>query len=206
MIDCPNGDVRDVLPEYANDTLDSARRLEVERHVISCAACREELELLHDLRATIRHAPAVDVGAIAAAIPPYRAPAPRAWTRDWRAAAAVAAIAIGGASIALLRDDRPATPAGPLTVAVQPTPARDSIPESGGPGSSAVPAARPSAPSPPRSSPPVSRELAMAGGTIGELSDSELSALVDAVESLDAVPSAEVDGAEPVSLGAQEES
>ena len=51
----------------------------------------------------------------------------------------------------------------------------------------------------------VDRELAMAGGTITDLSDGELSALVDGIESLDAVPSTEVEGEEPMSLGRQED-
>jgi hypothetical protein len=44
----------------------------------------------------------------------------------------------------------------------------------------------------------------MAGGTITDLNDRELSALVESLESLDAVPAAEVEGAEPVSIGAPE--
>jgi hypothetical protein len=47
-------------------------------------------------------------------------------------------------------------------------------------------------------------ELAMAAGAIGELSDRELSALVEGIESLDGLPSTEVEGAEPVSVGARE--
>ena len=54
MIDCPNGDVRDALPEYLNDRLDPARRAEVESHLLRCDACRAELSLLRDLRATMR--------------------------------------------------------------------------------------------------------------------------------------------------------
>ncbi|HEU4720905.1 MAG TPA: hypothetical protein VFS59_06040, partial [Gemmatimonadaceae bacterium] len=64
-------------------------------------------------------------------------------------------------------------------------------------------AAPSAAPSTPAAQP---RELAMAGGTIGELSDGELSALVEGIESLDALPSADVDDAEPASVGSPEES
>ena len=45
----------------------------------------------------------------------------------------------------------------------------------------------------------------MAGGAIGELSDGELSALVEGIESLEALPSAEVESAEPLAAGVQEE-
>ena len=33
MIDCPNGGVRDALPDYLNDRLDAARRRQVESHL-----------------------------------------------------------------------------------------------------------------------------------------------------------------------------
>ena len=177
MIDCTNGDVRDVLPDYVNDRLGAHPRAEVERHLESCALCRDEVTLLRDLRVTIRRAPAVDVDAIAAAIPPYRAPVRRGWTAGWRAAAAIAAITVGGTSIALLRDEAPTD--------------RVVVP-------------RPVAQAPGPSAPPASRELVMAGGSISDLSDGELSALVDDLESLDALPLTEVYGTQPLPLSAQE--
>jgi hypothetical protein len=48
------------------------------------------------------------------------------------------------------------------------------------------------------------RELAIAGGAIADLSDRELSALVEGIESLDGLPSAEVETPEPVWMSAQE--
>jgi anti-sigma factor RsiW len=68
MSDCPNGDVRDLLPDYLHDRLTLADRRAVDVHLAACAACRDELALLRDLRGTMRRAPAVDVDAIAAAI------------------------------------------------------------------------------------------------------------------------------------------
>ena len=102
MIDCPNGDVRDLLPDYLHDRLESSARMSVERHLAGCAACRDELALLRDLRGTLQRAPRIDVAAVAAAIPAYRPAARKGWTTGWRVAAAVAAIVVGGASIALL--------------------------------------------------------------------------------------------------------
>ena len=205
MIDCPNGDVRDALPEYLDDRLDAARRRDVESHLAGCDACREELELLRALRVTMRRGVAVDTAAIAAAIPPYRAPARRGWATGWRVAAAVVALAAGGTSVALLRARTPAV-RDDVSQYVQttPTPPRDSTPtiEPAPPpsasGSTAHPAVREPLPA------PADRELAMAGGTISDLSDRELSALVESLESLDAVPVAEVEGAEPVSIGSPE--
>ena len=102
MIDCPNGDVRDLLPDYLHDRLESSARMSVERHLAECAACRDELALLRDLRGTLQRAPRIDVAAVAAAIPAYRVPARKSWASGWRAAAAITAIAVGGTSIALL--------------------------------------------------------------------------------------------------------
>jgi hypothetical protein len=206
MIDCPNGDVRDVLPDYVNDGLDAHARAEVERHLETCAACRDEVALLRGLRATLRRAPAVDVGAISAAIPPYRAPVSRGWSAGWRTAAAIAAIAVGGTSIALLRDDAPTDrdlPAARVARASAPS-VPDSTPAAPVPSVAQVPVRGPSTDSVP--APARARELALAGAAIGDLSDGELSALMDDLESLDALPSAEVEGPQPLTLSAQEES
>jgi anti-sigma factor RsiW len=204
MIDCPNGDVRDALPEYLNDRLDAVRRREVESHLAGCDACRDELSLLQALRGAMR-GPAVDTAAIAAAIAPYRAPARRGWGMAWRVAAAVVALAAGGTSLLLMRARTPAmredvgayveaAPTPPLTTTSPITPAplsRESAPAPHAEARESLPT-------------PATRELAMAGGSISDLSDRELSALVENLESLDAVPAAEVDGAEPVSIGSPE--
>ena len=142
----------------------------------------------------MRRAPAVDVKAIAAAIPPYRAPARRDWTPGWRVAAAVVAIAAGGTSIVLLRTSTPVVrqDVTPYVQAV-PTPHRE-------PATVAAPQpTRPWGVAPaspvPRTQPAavVTRELAIEGGSIGDLSDGELSALVEGIESLDGLPSTEVE-------------
>lgn len=205
MTDCPNGGVRDALPDYLHDRLEPARRAEVESHLASCDACRAELSLLHDLRATMRRGPVVDVAAIAAAIPPHRPRTARARVTGWRAAAAVVAIAVGGTSIALLRSRVPVAPAD-----VAPYVRAESVASRGAPTIAAAPsrpesaAAVRAAPARPPEHAVTNGELAMASGAIGELSDGELSALVDGIESLDALPSTEVEAAEPLSIGAQE--
>ena len=206
MIDCPNGDVRDALPDYLHDRLDTARRREVESHLAGCEACREELSLLRALRVTMRRAPAVDVNAIASGIPPYRAPAARGWATSWRAAAAIVAIAVGGASIALLRGSSPAERED-VTAYVQSA----SAPNRGAATTiaAAPPAVTPAPPRPAPSNPPsataANRELAIEAGAITDLSDRELSALVEGIESLDAVPSTEVEADQPMPLGRQED-
>jgi anti-sigma factor RsiW len=204
MTDCPNGDVRDALPDYLNDRLDAARRREVESHLTGCATCREELSLLRALRATVRRAPAVDADAIAASIPAYRAPARRRWATSGRIAAAIVAIAVGGTSIVLLRDRPAAGPVEPSRpIAVAPEPSPDSTPLVAT-TSAEVPVAERVTSQPTAGGATAARELAIAGGSIADLSDRELSALVEGIESLDGLPSAEVEAPEPVSIPAQE--
>jgi anti-sigma factor RsiW len=204
MTDCLNGDVRDALPDYLNDRLDAERRRAVEAHLSECAACREELSLLRGLRATMHRAPDVDVARISAAIAPYRVPARRGPATNWRVAAAIAALAVGGTSVALLRGRAPVSRSAAVAVTVAPAPNGDSSPV-------VPPAAAPQARAGERPTPggtsvasTSARELAIAGGSIGDLSDGELSALVEGIESLDGVPSAEVETPAPVSMSAQE--
>jgi anti-sigma factor RsiW len=165
MTDCPNGDIRDLLPDLLHGRLGAAERAEVEAHLRECADCREELELLRSMRGALRRVAAVDVDSIVANIPPYRAPARRVSARSWggwRIAAAVTLLAVGGTSVVVARngDQAPASVAG-----VAPT---------------------------------ATRELALSGGTIGELDDSELSALIDDIEFLNAVTPTDVDNAAAV--------
>ena len=162
MTDCPNGDIRDLLPDLLHGRLGAAERAEVESHLRECADCRDELQLLRTMRSALRSAPAVDVGAIVATIPPYRAPAQpgrvHTWS-GWRIAAAVTLLAAGGTSVVVARNGDH----GRVTVATSPAPA--------------------------------ARELALAGGTIGELDDSELSALIDDIGTLNAMTPSDVDNA-----------
>jgi hypothetical protein len=125
----------------------------------------------------------------------------------WRAAAAIVALAAGGTSIALLRDagDRPAS-AVPVTVADVPaaTPP-DSVSIASTPASPArsTPESTRSVFQPTAAS---SRELAIASSAIGELSDGELGSLVEQLESLDAVPSAEIEASDAAVSLVQEDS
>jgi anti-sigma factor RsiW len=157
MNDCPNGAVRDLLPDYLHDRLDANDRTEVEAHLRSCADCRTELALLAELRGALRRAPAVDVSAIAAAIPPYRRVG-RRWSANWRIAASITLLVAGGASVALIQRAAP------------PAPARSARPE-----------------------------LAVGTAVVSDLSDRELATLINQIETLDAVPSTEVDNPVAVS-------
>jgi hypothetical protein len=113
MNDCPNAEVRDLLPDLMHDRLDARTRARVVAHVDGCADCRSELELLRSLRGSLdRATPRVDVNRIVAALPTPASVRPhqrsRAWrvVSDWRIAAAVTFIVAGGTSVVVMRNVR----------------------------------------------------------------------------------------------------
>jgi anti-sigma factor RsiW len=120
MFDCANVEMRELLPELAAGTLDAATRSRVEQHVAACAECASELETLRLVRSACRTAASVDVSRIVASLPKPSAPARtriggapvRRWL-DWRIAAALTMITVGGLSVAVLRR-------GPTETRVQP--------------------------------------------------------------------------------------
>lgn len=186
MTDCPNGDVRDLLPDLLHDRLAPAVRREVESHVRDCADCQAELALLRVMRSSLGRAPAVDVAAIAAAIPPHRAPARRAWG-GWRAAAAaVVLLAAGGTSVAVVQ--RGANPDRDTAAAAVVVGSRATAPASANVATtnSVVPAA---------STAQAPRELAVASPAIGDLDDAELSALLKDIATVDVLPPVDVEPA-----------
>src|SRR3712207_3052872 len=96
MIDCPNGEIRDRLPDFVHEQLDRVTGATVAAHLASCSACTAEVALLRALRASFRETPAVDVARIVATLPrprgvPAAGPGPRPiWSRlDWRVAAVI---------------------------------------------------------------------------------------------------------------------
>jgi anti-sigma factor RsiW len=195
MTECRNGDLRDLLPDLLNGRLSPDVRQEVEAHVRACADCAAELALLGELRASMVSArvPLMDAARISAAIPAYRAPMRRSWV-GWRAAAAIMAILAGGTSLVVVqrgfvgRSDTALAVANSTTV---PAATRDSGPatELAGEPSASVVTARPGA----------SRELALASSATSDLSDLELQALLKDIDSIDAVPSVDVEVPTPLS-------
>ena len=178
MTECPDGAVRDLLPDLVNDRLRLDVRRRVDAHVRDCADCQQEVELLRAMRSALRRGPIVDVGAIASAIPAYRAQR-RAWG-GWRAAAAVVLLAVGGTSVAVLQRESGIVRDTGMSSVV-----------------SADPGAAPTTPPSPATTPPAieepSRELAIGNPAIDELDDRELSTLLAGLETLEAFPSPDED-------------
>jgi hypothetical protein len=80
MRDCPDDELRDLLPDFAADRLVEADRARVVAHVAACDACAAEVELLREARQALRQdVPDVDVGRILAALPEP----PSAVVRPW---------------------------------------------------------------------------------------------------------------------------
>ena len=211
MNDCPNGDVRDLLPDLLHDRLAPSVRAMVEAHVRDCADCQAELALLRDLRSTLRRTPSLDLTAISAGVPAYRSPARRSWV-GWRTAAAITFIAAGGSSLVVWQRDLSPQSDSASGAFVAAAPADDSLMASA-PVAPSVAANTPHSP-PPRVSVPVTasvaapvlpapavqqpvqaeaRELAMAGGSLTDLSDRELASFLREIEAFDAVPTTDVD-------------
>lgn len=189
MTDCPNGEVRDLLPDLLHDRLAPAVRREVEAHVRDCADCQAELALLRVMRTSLRRAPAVDVAAIAAAIPPYRAAARRTWG-GWRVAASIAILAAGGTSVAVLQRGAITVPDTSSVSVVAGTNAAPRAPVSVATKDSAVQTATASS---------APRELAVASSSIGDLDDAELSALLKDLATVDVLPPVDVEPATVIS-------
>jgi len=198
MFDCANVEMRELLPELAAGTLDAATRARVEKHVASCAECASELETLRLVRAAYASAPAVDVRRIVAALP-KAAPAPRIapsaqpikrWM-DWRVAAALTMITVGGLSLAVTRrwTSHSSLPdsvvsVSPQDTAGQQTPAlrtpKDTHATRADTNKRGVQAARTATASP-------RVQLAFAGG-VEDLDDASIKALLGALDELDRAP------------------
>ena len=176
--DCGNAEMRDRLPDLLHERLPATLRAEVHRHLNQCADCREELALLQRVRAASIPVQ-VDTGRIAGAIPAYRAPS--ILTRAFRSPVlriAAAIVLVAGGSM-LVQTDAPQTAQIPPATADTPVVATVTPVVT---GATAQASARP------RQTPPA--ELAI-GETFDDLSDSDLQALLKAMESLEAKTSTE---------------
>lgn len=200
MNDCPNAEIRDQLPDLLHERLDPAARAEVVMHVKGCVDCREELELLRQFHmALVQTTPRVDVSRIVAALP---APASvvrrrRTWV-DWRIAAAVTVIAIGGGSAVVLSrggrgaeidSSRVAPALVPPPVAQTPS-AKVAQTNSTESTTARQSAAATTASRPARNATTAAQGLDMTGH-IGDLSNDQLQALLGDLSKMEAVPMSE---------------
>lgn len=165
MSDCPNVEIRELLPEYLSGTLSARRREEVREHVTACDDCAQELALLQLVREAYAETPvAVNVSAIVAALPRRKSrPARRSWQGNhaFQIAAAVSFIALGGMSLAVARsffNGDPASAPINTVIAANTTAVNGDLPA-----------------------------ISFAGG-VSDLGDDDLEALLSALESIEALP------------------
>ncbi|HUF29248.1 MAG TPA: zf-HC2 domain-containing protein [Gemmatimonadaceae bacterium] len=65
MTDCPRADIRDLLPDWVNGSLEREAAGDVVEHLTTCASCSEEADLLSQLRAALSPEPVIDVRKVA---------------------------------------------------------------------------------------------------------------------------------------------
>jgi len=208
MNDCQNADIRDRLPDLLHDRLTDGERAVVRAHVDGCTECRDELELLRGVHQMLVAAtPRVNTLRILSALPklaesgvvPMIQSRPTRSTRarwaDWRIAAAITVIAVGGGSFALLSRTHavavppvvsfvvPAPPTTDTQVAVAPVtpPASDGVAQTVADDHEA--------------DLPVDEDTPEAGigGRLNNLSEQQLKALLNDIGQMKAIPVTEPD-------------
>jgi hypothetical protein len=221
MSDCPNAEIRDLLPDLLHDRLDAPTRARVLAHVDGCADCRSELELLRSLRGSIERAtPRVDLDRIVAALPKpstVQVRRRRVWS-DWRVAAAVTFLVAGGTSALVIRSVRDGARDSSVTAPIPEGPApivgtgSDSAAahRTGTPGATtSVGPSRTPRVTPPSTStaeavapsqavvPTDDQSLGLGSSRIGDLNERQLKALLTEIDQMKATPVTEP---EPVTL------
>jgi hypothetical protein len=228
MGNCAVPEMNELLPELAADRLTGAALARVSAHVAACDACAAEVELLRAARRALsRGVPTVDVSRVVAttrtrtrpvavvrAVPsqPARATYHRTSWTAWRIAA-VATLAVGGLSLAVLRGPfgaggrvgrsaepttthaaaAPMHPAGAAPrapvgapVVANPTPAPTPVPQ---PTEVASAAQTPDEGS--------ARDGLSVAGDMSELSDGDIETLLQGMDGVEAEPSSEPEESAP---------
>jgi hypothetical protein len=200
MNDCPNADVRDLLPDLAHGRLGGDARTQVERHLATCANCRAELELIRAVSRSLAAAPAVDVGRIVAALPSSYArqvrPLGVRGLGGWRRAAAIVAVTAGLVATGVWSRSRgDATGSGAGPAASSTIAASESLAAPSGPADTigSRQDARDTQPRPEkqRTATATAEAPLLAVGELGDLSVAQLNSVLASLEDIDGIPSAE---------------
>src|SRR5690349_22655830 len=125
MTDCPNGEMRDQLPDLLHGRLTDTARAVVLAHVGDCIDCQAEMELLKGLHGTLTYGLNVNVARVslavieqtrASALPrtvtSVAAPPGRRTRANWRLAAAIVVLAVGGGTVARMYSGNQIAPRG----------------------------------------------------------------------------------------------
>lgn len=175
MRDCPNGEIRDVLPEFVHGRLEAAAAARVEAHLATCDDCAAEVAALQSWRDELAAPVPVDLAAVTAGVLARTTAARAAATprgtlgsARWLRAAALVVSVGGGSWLVMQQALRPGGGPG------QPAPS--------GPVVAAVPEG-------------TTTGLGFAGG-VADLGDAELQELEAAVAALEQQPLADVETSE----------
>lgn len=169
MRECTNDEIKDLLPEFVSGQLSPELASQVTAHVETCQSCAAELAVVRAAHAAFK-APQIDIARIVRALPtPVTPLAPRIEKRSrrfmsWRVAATIATLTVGGVSVAMLDGILGGRPPHPRTPVVS---TRKPVENPGEASGLSV------------------------GGNLNDLSDTEMQTLLDKLDELDAVPSAE---------------
>ncbi len=210
MSDCIETEVRDALPDLIHGRLSDLDTATLTAHVESCADCRAEMDLLRQVRASAPLAPQMDVARIVSTIPlpmpsaadvvaslPSRPKAAPRRSFIWKTASVAALLVVGSLTFANSRHEPVAVttgkqasmtpvaaPAASPPVAVASAPSQVAVTESV--SAAPVKVARPAK----------TAGLSLTG--VQDLTDDQLQALVDGLDNVKALPSAEP---EAISIG-----
>ena len=216
MNDCMDTEVRDALPDLIHGRLSDLDKATLTAHVESCADCRAELEFLSRLRAAAPLAPRIDIERIVSALPvpmpsaadvlasvPSRAARNSRRSFIWKTAAAAALLVVGSLTFANgRRQSLPVSVINPTASAA--AVAEATIPVA--PSVASLPSERVATPRLPAAVP--GRAVATAGraglsltGGVQDLTDQQLQALVNDLDKVKGLPSAEP---EAVTIGVDE--
>lgn len=170
MFDCSNAEVRDSLPDLVNGRLDERAMATVRAHVAGCQACQAELDLIAKVRAVIIGAtPQIDTSRIIHSLGTAPTQVVSSQWLDWRIAAAITVIALGGAGL-FARGGTSQRAADSLASTIESV-SRGTLPNAsatvGGAAELSVP------------------------GDVDRLTDAQLRTLLDQVGQIDALPAAE---------------
>lgn len=176
MSECLSIEIREQLPEFLHGRLDAIARAAVESHLISCDDCRSELATLRAVReAFTRVAPMIDTATIVRALPKAR---PRRSSRHWmmRVAAVISFISVGGLSIGVAHSFLSNINSGLAVDTTPGVPSADSVMDT---DSGRAPTTSPA--------------TLTVGGEFSDLGTDQLEALIGALETVEAAPSATPD-------------
>lgn len=172
MSDCPNVEIRELLPELLNGRLDAAAEARMREHLATCVDCAVELQMLERVHALYRRAPAIDTAAIVRALPARRVR--RAPSFGLLRMAAAIVLLLGGALVMRAVVDGPGAAGDSTQIVALDTPL------------SIAPESAPSVTRPPR-------VLAMSLSELDDLDAEELETLLGALDRIEATPTAEPD-------------